>query len=322
MKNLMLLAGLLAETQVTPRHDLIALANAASFSDTFFSEGLSAYAAGWRDPSNIELELDFLFPPVQVGRRFEFRKASEKDDFMTESDDVREPGADFKAVKASGTIVQSKTLNKGLVTFVDADEVADLEVALQQRTAYLLRRIQRNELRRGVTAYLAAAANDAKGWDSKADPDADLLGMLQTAGDLMGFNPNRIYIGAPAWTKRILALRAQATAGAFGTSMFTPEQVAAFLNIDRMLVSRARYQNTAAAKAAVMGSYVLAFYAEDGLSAEDSSHGKRFWSPVAGGGKYRVYRQVMSEKLTKVAVEHYSNVVVTSTTGLRKLTIS
>lgn len=313
---------LMDETKVSPRHDLIALANAASFGNTFFSQPLTTYAVGFRDPTNIEAELDFLFPPVQVGRRFEFKKASEKDDFMVESDDVREPGADFKRVKFAGTNVQSKTLNKGLVTYVDADEVEDVEAALQQRTGALLRRIQRNELKRGIAAYLAAATNEAKGWDSKADPDADLLGMLETAGDLMGFNPNRIYVGAAAWAKRILALRSQTTAGAFATSMFTPEQVAAFLNIERMFVSRARYQSTASAKASVMGSYVLAFYAEDGLSQEDPSHGKRFWSPVEGGGKYRVYRQVVSEKLTKVAVEHYSNVVVTSTTGLRKLTIS
>lgn len=322
MNPIMMAAQLLDETRVTPKHDLIALANAASFGNTFFSEPLTTFAVGWRDPANIEAELEYLFPSIQVGRRFEFSKASEKDDFMTESDDVREPGAEFKTMKTSGTKVQSKTLNKGLVTYVDADEVDDVELALQQRTGFLLRRLQRNELRRGVTAYLAAATNDNKGWDSKSDPDADMLGMLNTAGDLMGFNPNRIYCGAAAWTKRIVALRSQPTAGAFGTSMLTPEQVAAFLNIDRFFVSRARFQNAAAAKAAVFGSYVLAFYAEDGLSTEDASHGKRFWSPVQGGGKYRVYRQIVSEKLTKVAVEHYSNVVVTSTIGLRKFTVA
>jgi hypothetical protein len=310
------------ELQVSPRHDLIALANAASFANTFFSQPLTTYAVGFRDPNNLEAELDYLFPPVQVGRRFEFKKATAADDFMVETDDVREPGADFKAVKVNGTIVQSKTLNKGLVTFVDSDEVEDLEMALQQRTGMLLRRIQRNELKRGVAVYLAAATNANKTWDSKADPDVDMLTMLDTAGDALGFNPNRLYVGAAAWSKRIQSLRSQDTAGSFASSSMTPEQVAAFLNVDRAFVSRARYATTATAKAALMGSYVLAFYAEDGLSQEDPSHGKRFWTPVEGGGKYRVYRQTVSEKLTKVAVEHYSNVVATSTTGLRMLTIA
>jgi len=310
------------EMQVSPRHDLIALANAASFANTFYSQPLTTYAVGFRDPSNIEAELDYLFPPVQVGRRFEFKKAAAADDFMVETDDVREPGAEFKAVKVAGTVVQSKTLNKGLVTFVDSDEVEDLEMALQQRTGMLLRRIQRNELKRGVAVYLAAATNASKTWDSKADPDVDMLTMLDDAGDTLGFNPNRLYVGAAAWSKRIQSLRSQQTAGSFASSSLTPEMVAAFLNVDRLFVSRARYQSTAAAKAQLLGSYVLAFYAEDGLSQEDPSHGKRFWSPVEGGGKYRVYRQTVSEKLTKIAVEHYSNVVATSTTGLRKLTIA
>jgi hypothetical protein len=55
---------------------------------------------------------------------------------------------------------------------------------------------------------------------------------------------------------------------------------------------------------------------------DDPSNTKRFWTPVDGGGKYRVYEQPISSKLTDLTVEHYSNVVVTSATGLRTLTIS
>ena len=55
---------------------------------------------------------------------------------------------------------------------------------------------------------------------------------------------------------------------------------------------------------------------------DDPSNTKRFWTPVEGGGKYRVYEQPISSKLTDLTVEHYSNVVVTSSAGLRTLTIS
>jgi hypothetical protein len=67
---------------------------------------------------------------------------------------------------------------------------------------------------------------------------------------------------------------------------------------------------------------VLLFFGEDGLTMDDPSNTKRFWTPVEGGGKYRVYEQPVSSKLVDLTVEHYSNVVVTSSTGLRTLTIS
>jgi hypothetical protein len=64
------------------------------------------------------------------------------------------------------------------------------------------------------------------------------------------------------------------------------------------------------------------FYALDGVTADDATNAKRFWSAVDGGGKFRVYEQQVSAKMIDITVEHYSNVVVTSTVGLRKLTIS
>lgn len=302
-------------------HDLIAFANASSFNNAFFSQPLSTYAAGWRDPSPIEQELDFLMPPVQVGRRFEFRVADKKTDFYTDTDDERSVGADFKVVKSDGTLTQAKTTNRGLATLVDLDEIGDEANWEQTRVARLLKRIQRNELIRAKVLLAAAAGNTGKTWDSKADPDIDLLGMLQDAGDLIGFEPNRIYMGASAWAKRLAAYSPQNTAGSTARSMFTPDQLAAWLNIEKLMVSRARVQSDASTKAQIVGSVVIAFYAEDGLSTEDSSHAKRFWSPCADGAKYRVYRQELDAKRVKLSVEHYSKPVATSTTGLKKLTI-
>ena len=39
-------------------------------------------------------------------------------------------------------------------------------------------------------------------------------------------------------------------------------------------------------------------------------------------GKYRVYEQPISSKLIDLTIEHYSNCSITSTVGLRKLTIT
>jgi hypothetical protein len=300
----------------------IALANAQSFNNTFFSEPLTTYAQGFRDTSDLDAELAFLCPEVQTGRRFEFRKADAKADFYTDTDDTRATGADFKRVQFSGELVQSKTYNKGLTTVIDADEVADLAMEEQMRVAMLLRRIKRSDLLRAYTAVLAAATNDAKTWNSSADPDGDLMGMLDTAGDAMGFNANRVLFGRAAWTKRFLALRASDKAGAFASSGLTPEGLAAMLGVEKVMISQGRYQSATATKAALLGAYVIGFFAADGLSREDPSHAKRFVSPCADGARYRVYRQEKSAKLIEITVEHYSNVVVTASTGLRKLTVS
>ena len=44
----------------------VCLANESRFSSAYFSEPLTAYATGWREPNNIEALLDFIAPPVQV----------------------------------------------------------------------------------------------------------------------------------------------------------------------------------------------------------------------------------------------------------------
>jgi hypothetical protein len=63
---------------------------------------------------------------VQVGRRFEWKKAVNAEEFYSETfDDARSIGGDFKKVEFKGTSVNDKTLNKGLTIIVDIDEVAE-----------------------------------------------------------------------------------------------------------------------------------------------------------------------------------------------------
>ncbi|MBI4024845.1 MAG: hypothetical protein HY360_07665 [Verrucomicrobia bacterium] len=302
---------------------VICLANEARFTETYFSEPLTGYAIGWRDLQNIQATLDFLFPAIQVGRRFEYKKADNAQAFYSESDDVRAIGADFKRVEFTGSSVNEKTLNKGLTIRVDLDdEIGDNYRELN--TARLLQRILRNDLRRGVTAVSAAATNTAKTWDTTAgkDPDQDVRTDLLAGADVSGVRANRVLFGDTAWDKRGLAHRAQNSAGGFASAMLTPEATAGILGVDRVMVSRERFSSSASAKTQVVNNLVLEFYAEDALMKDDASHTKRFWTPCIGGETVRVYEQQISAKLVDITVEHYSNLVVTSTTGLRKLTIS
>lgn len=303
---------------------LICLANEARFTSAHASEELTNYALGWRDPNNIEATLDFLFPPVQAPRRFEFRKADNAEAFLSESDEVRAIGADFKHVEYKGTMAMEKTINKGLTIRVDLDQVAGMPNWRELYTSRLLARLLRSELRRAADGISTNATNTAKTWDTSAgkDPDQDVLTDLLAATDAVGARPNRILYGDVAWNKRGLSHRAQTGAGGYASATLTQEALASLLGVDRVMISRERYQSAASAKSKVVSDIVLMFSGEDGMTPDDPSNTKRFWTPVDGGGKYRVYEQQISAKLVDLTVEHYSNCVVTSTTGLRKLTIS
>ncbi len=302
----------------------VCLANESRFNSAFFSEPLTAYAAGWRDPNNIEALLDFVASPVQVGRRFEYKKADNAEAFLSEADDLRSIGADFKRVEYKGATVNGKTENRGLTVRVDLDGAGDIPNWRELYTARLLQRLLRNEFRRGMDALLASATNTAKTWDTTAgkDPDHDILAELIASVDAMGLRSNRVLFSDAAWHKRIVAHRSQSTAGGYASAGLTTEELAGFLGVEAVRISRDRYQSSGSGKSKIVPDVVLVFYGQDGATAEDPTHAKRFWSAVEGGGKYRVYEQQVNSKMVDLTVEHYSNVLLTSTMGLRKLTIS
>lgn len=300
------------------------LANESRFNSAFFSEPLTAYATGWRDPNNIEAVLDFVASPVQVGRRFEYKKAENSEAFLSHADDARAIGADFKRVEFKGSSVSDKTANKGLTVRVDLDVVGEMPNWRELYTARLLQRLLRNEFRRTMDLVLGAATNTAKTWDTTAgkDPDQDILAELMASVDAMGLRSNRVLFSDVAWHKRMLAHRAQASAGGFASAGLTTEELAGFLGVEGVRISRERYQSSTNGKTKIVPDVVLMFYGMEGATTEDATHAKRFWSAVEGGGKYRVYEQQANAKVVDLTVEHYSNVLLTSTIGLRKLTIS
>lgn len=300
------------------------LANAARFDESYFSEPLTTYAIGWRDPNNIEETLNFLAPAVQVPRKFEYAEYINAEEFLSDTDDLRALGGDFKRVEFTSKKTVAKTENKGLTIRVDMDEVADKGNWREMYVSKLMRRLLRSELRRAVTLVSAGATNTAKTWDTTAgkDPDQDIRTDLIAAANASGVRPTRILFGDTAFDKRALSHRAQNTAGGYASATLTVEQLAGLLNVDKVMVSRERYQNAAATKAEIVNNLVLEFFASEQADIEDPSNVKRFFTPVDGGGRVRVYEQQVSSKLIDITVEHYSTVKVVSTLGLRKLTIS
>ena len=297
---------------------VIALANEARFTAVNFSEPLTAYAIGWRDPTNLQEQLDLMFPPVEVPRRFEYKSAKNSDEFLSEADDVRAIGAAFKKVEYSGTSVNEKTLNKGLTVTLDRDEMV---AGTEERTvARLIARLNRNDFRRGVALLAANATNTNKTWNSSADPDQDVADDLLTGGDARGVESNTLVYGPTAWSLRRKAYRAKTDTALVLDGSMTVDQVVQSLGLDKGLVSKARYQSTAAGKTRVVGSYVFMYYTDPVGSQEDPSNAKHFWTPTESG-RFRVYREEHAKTLD-ISVEHYGTLACPSSLGMRMFTVS
>ena len=135
------------------------MANTSRFVEAFFSEPLTTYATGWRDQDGLQDLLDFIAPPTEVPRRFEYQTFPNAEAFLTETDDIRGIGADFKRVEYTSNKATGTTLNKGLTLRVDLDNV-DQNTNWRERTiGKLQERILRNEVRRAITLLAAAATN-------------------------------------------------------------------------------------------------------------------------------------------------------------------
>jgi len=298
---------------------VICLANESRFSAANLSAPLTTFAVNWKDPQNLQGVLEFIAPTVYVPRRFEFRRALNAEAFLSESDDVRAIGAAFKRVEYSGDSVNAKNFNKGLTVRIDHDEEADGN--WQERyVQLLLQRLLRNELRRAVAALDAVAVNQAKTWDANANPDADVRAALAAAANTTGVRPNRVIYGEDAWFKRSDAYDTQNNAGANRSAGMTPDELAPRLFVDGVKVLSARYQDSATSKAKILGNTVYGYYADFSGVKDEPSNLKRFVTPTEQGA-YRVYVEEHA-KYTDLTVEHYSNIVVTSDIGVRKITVS
>ncbi len=306
------------------KHGVITEINADMLTEGTYREALTTYAVGYPGV-DFSADLEVLAPGVPVARRFDYKAWDNAEAFYSElQDDLRAPGADFKSVEYTSEEISAKTQNRGLMVCVDADQVKDVPNWEQQYTRMLLTRLRLNQLRRGAALLSAAATNTGKTWDTTAgkDPDQDVMSDIVTAHTASGVRPNRVAYGPTAWTKRVLAHRAQDSAGGYASAGLTIDQVAQFLGLEKGIVCNARYATSASAKAEVLSNLVLLFNAIAGATVEDSSNIKRFWSPCDNGMELMVHRWDIGPKKMCIAVELYELMKITSTLGIRKQTIS
>lgn len=296
-------------------------ANDANFDATHLSEPLTEYIVGAEDPDNLGAVLQSLAPAINVGRSFTYRTHETKESFQTDSaddGDIREIGGQFAQVRRTGAQVDGRTDNKGLTMVLDVDQ-GGLDPLVQRQAVLNLRnRLFRSELRRVITALDANdTAESSVNWGSgnaTADPDADIMSMLETSGDDRGINSNIVLFGG-TWTRRILALRRSDKSGAFASGQMTPEQLAEYLGVERVIRLNTRYQSSATARTKVLANDVFTYFARPGAMPDDPSNLKRF---VSGGDDVKVFVEQRLKQVL-VSVEHYSRIICASALGVRKL---
>lgn len=303
------------ETTDQPKNINLTAANASRFEAAHLSEPLTAFASGWKDPENLGELLEFIAPKVLVPRRFEYRSMENKEVFSSEEDDIRSIGSDFKRVEYTGELHNARTENKGLTIRIDHDEIFGDD--WQERYVNLLmQRLLRNELRRAMLVLSKDIKAETKPWNASTIPDADLRKILTEATNDSGVRPNRLLIGESAWVSRITAYESATNPALARASELTPQSLADKLLLDKVKIMSARYQ-AAGKNEHILGKDIFAFYAQPGATKDEPSNLKRFVS----GNPFNVYVEETA-KYTDITVEHYSNIVRTSTLGIRKLTIN
>lgn len=290
-------------------------------SDSTFSEALTGFALGVRDENTQEL-LDFIAPSCRVGRRFEFRQQGEGALF-SDSDDARAVGADFKRISVTGDIVNSSTINRGLIVRIDNDERYD-GIEEEKTQAIILRLIRNEAIRATIALKTAAGTPTSKSWltGTKTDPDSDLIDLIESVGDEMGMDANRLIFGSGAWNARFKVYRASNSAYAGGAARDGAAQIADMLGIEKLLRSKHRFETKQGKEKIVNSNYAMAFLGCDKpVEGLDASVVKRFWTPTEGGGAFRVYREEKA-KYVDIIVEHYSRIMTTLAGGAKAIQVS
>jgi hypothetical protein len=305
--------------------------NASLFDQGHFSEELTGYAVGFKDPENIEETLQFFAPSLPSPMKPEYATFASAEEFLSDGadDDLVGIGGDFPTVRYDSDKVVKKLQNRGLAMDITEEKWDATPNAEQVFVARLLRRLHRNSLRRAITLLSAAATNTAKTWSTAAgkDPDQDVKSELILAANTSGIRPNRVGYGDTAFDIRCASHRAQNSAGGYASAILTPEQLASALMVEKVKVSRERFTTKASATAAaeILNTKVLMFHASDGATEEDPSNIKRFTGRVAarhGGGAFAVHLRQVSDKGWRIAVEKYELIAITSTLGIRQFTVA
>jgi len=302
---------------------LIAAANASRFEAENFNQEAQDYAVGFYEENDLMAVINSIAPSVPVNRRFSFRKGVNSEFFLSEDDDIRAIGADFKRVEYSGTEAESKLQNKGLTIVIDHDEEGNSERTRNMKIRMLINRLLRNDLRRLIGLLESVKTNENRAWNPAADPlvnpFAHLRADIQSSQNAMGISPTKQVWGRSAWD--FLQDLVEAHDGAIGKMDITPQSVAAKLGLEEITIVNSVYTTPSCpAKNNILGAGVFTYYSQADADIADPSCLKRFVDQEFGND-IRVYIEEKN-KYTVISVEHYNRLLAPNPIGIRKSTIT
>ena len=314
----------------SPELGQITVANSTQNYAGSLAQDVQGYLAGL--PSSDEMtRLEALVPGMQTNDFFQFAKADDEA-YLTEADDsdIRAVGASFKRVQYKGTTVTDSTQQKGLTMRVDHKTLPKVNGVIvagwENRYANTLRnRLIRADIVRAIALIDASSTNVAVTFSSGTNPDGLLRAQCQLSRVAIGDLANvQIVIGNASWQGRVDAYEAAARVniGAANHSDYTPEDLARYLGVKRVLIEDGLKQTAkGAAKTDRLGLANYSYSVTDSPLMDDPSSIKRAWSPVTGGGEWAVAVQE-SAVYTDITVWHESKMFVPFSSGIRKTTVT
>lgn len=304
----------------------VTLANESAFNNTFFSKPLTDFAVGYRnEEEDLQRMLDFIAPPVQTTRKFQYAVQNNKAAFeaMNDGSDERALQGEFKTVQAYDSIADGHTVSKGLTTIIDNDELEEVPGKLEEKVAWLKQLLLRSDLIRANALLASLATNSAKTWSSGTpQPDIDVKKAVRAYRQACGVQPNKVLFGGGAWDLRDQALSGTNTAGGFAGLMRLEDGVARFVRVREIMVNDLIVELPSGKSPIITDNKVYIFGGQSMPSTADASNVKRFWSPVMGGGEWAVYVDETAAEIIKLTVHHKNKIVSPNTLGVRTLTIS
>lgn len=297
---------------------VVAANEASTFQQSYFSEPLTEFAAGLPDESGLEALLDFVAPPVQTPRRFEFRVA-DRGRYLAEDDDVRALDANFREITAHGKLENGRTLNKGLTFLIDRDRIpADAERYEQSIVQWLWNMLLRQEIIRGLGGLAAAATKVNVEWLTDSDPDADMLMAIKASNEANGLEKNRGLMGSTLRLVRKLVYQGKVGTALAARANLSDADLAEYLELEELRKLSVRGKSGSAYPPIYRNSAFF-YNASQSPIIDDPSHIKRAWSPCDNGAKMKVYRQERTEKIVAISVEHYSQILLPLTAGITQV---
>ena len=322
----------IASADVGRFHGQVCLANDSLLRQSEYIEEITTYAISYDGMVGNRLRQlrDLLAPPRPSNSRIiRMTIYDENEPFQTVDYTRVKRGilADFARIaQRVATKEDLQIPNRGLTLLLDRDQLKDKPEWQQVHTKWLMDLMMRATVLEAIALLEAGATVSNTTWDAGSNPDLELKNDIIALANATGFYPSTAIYGDIAALKRQNAYETQLTAGSLARAgMFTEEQVATAIGVDRCLINAERYASAASAavKTEFIGSNVLLYTSVEADGPMDASNLVRHVANAAfGGGEYAVYVTDLGVKLIGLTVENYEYLNVQHTTGIQQIAIN